>query len=68
MEISMELWYLLPAATAIATVAMASGVGGAIFFSPLFILVLGLDAQVAIGTALLTELFRIFFRSGGLFA
>ena len=58
----MELWYLLPTATVIATIAMASGVGGAIFFSPLFIIVLGLDAQVAIGTALLTELFG--FSSG----
>lgn len=58
----MELWYLLPAAAAIATIAMASGVGGAIFFSPLFILVLGLDAEVAIGTALLTEMFG--FSSG----
>lgn len=62
MEIATELWYLFPVATAIATIAMASGVGGAIFFSPLFILVLGLDAQVAIGTALLTELFG--FSSG----
>ena len=57
-----DLWFLFPAAIAISTVAMASGVGGAIFFSPLFILVLGLDAQVAIGTALLTELFG--FTSG----
>ncbi|MEO2053096.1 MAG: sulfite exporter TauE/SafE family protein [Allomuricauda sp.] len=62
MELTFELWYLFPAAIAISTVAMASGVGGAIFFSPLFILVLGLDAQVAIGTALLTELFG--FSSG----
>ncbi len=62
MEIILDFWYLLPIATCIATIAMASGVGGAIFFSPLFILVLGLDAQVAIGTALLTELFG--FSSG----
>ena len=58
----MELWYLLPTAAVIATIAMASGVGGAIFFSPLFILVLGLDTEVAIATALLTEMFG--FSSG----
>lgn len=52
-----ELWWLLPTSVLIATVAMASGVGGAVFFSPLFLLVLGLEPAVAIGTALLTELF-----------
>lgn len=65
MEITWELWWLLPAATAIATIAMATGVGGAVFFSPLFILVLGLDPKVAIGTALMTELFGF---SSGVFA
>lgn len=52
-----ELWWLLPTSVLIATVAMASGVGGAVFFSPIFLLVLGLEPAVAIGTALLTELF-----------
>ena len=65
MDFLPELWYLFPASIAIATVAMASGVGGAIFFSPLFILVLGLEPQIAIGTALFTELFGF---SSGLFA
>ena len=65
MDFLPDLWYLFPASIAIATVAMASGVGGAIFFSPLFILVLGLDPQIAIGTALFTELFGF---SSGLFA
>jgi uncharacterized protein len=62
MQFSWDLWFLFPAAVAISTTAMASGVGGAVFFSPLFILVLGLDPKVAIGTALMTELFG--FSSG----
>jgi len=36
---------------------MASGIGGAVFFSPIFLLILKLEPEVAIGTALLTELF-----------
>ncbi len=52
-----EFWYMFPAALAIATLAMASGIGGATFFAPLFILALRLPPEVAIGTALITELF-----------
>lgn len=55
-------WYLFPASIAIATIAMASGIGGAVFFSPLFIILLKLEPSVAIGAALLTELFG--FTSG----
>ncbi len=62
---ALELWYLFPASVLIATVAMASGVGGAVFFSPLFIIVLGLPPSVAVGTALVTELFGF---SSGLYA
>ena len=36
---------------------MSSGIGGAILFSPLFMVVLELPPAVAIGTALLTQLF-----------
>ena len=36
---------------------MSSGIGGAVFFSPLFLLVLGLSPTIAIGSALITELF-----------
>lgn len=61
----MGYWYLLPISVLIATTAMASGIGGAVFFSPLFILVLKLDPAVAVGTALITELFGF---SSGLFA
>jgi len=53
---------MLPISILIATTAMASGVGGATFFSPLFILALGLTPEVAIGTALITEVFG--FASG----
>jgi len=56
-----NLW-LFPTSILIATIAMSSGIGGAVFFSPLFLLVLGLSPTVAIGSALITELFG--FTSG----
>ncbi|MGF1734884.1 sulfite exporter TauE/SafE family protein [Photobacterium satsumensis] len=56
MELSFEFWYLLPIATVISTIAMSSGIGGAVFFSPLFMLALNLDPKIAIGAALATEL------------
>ncbi len=62
MEITTEFWYLLPIATLIATIAMSSGIGGAVFFSPLFMIALKLDPKIAIGAALATELFG--FTSG----
>ncbi len=62
MEITFEFWYLLPISILIATIARSSGIGGAVFFSPLFMLVLKLDLKVAVGTALATELFG--FASG----
>ncbi len=57
MELSFEFWFMLPIAIVIATIAMSSGVGGATFFSPLFILVLGLRPEIAIGAGLVTEVF-----------
>ena len=62
MALSAEYAYLFPVSIAIATLAMASGVGGAVFFAPIFLFVLKLDPMVAVGTALLTELFG--FSSG----
>lgn len=59
---SFEYWYMLPMSVLVATIAMASGVEGATFFSPLFILALKLSPEVAIGTALITEVFG--FASG----
>jgi len=60
--VSLEYWYLFPVSLAVATLAMASGIGGAVFFSPIFLLWLKLEPTVAIGVALVTELFG--FSSG----
>ncbi|NBC05798.1 MAG: TSUP family transporter [Bacteroidetes bacterium] len=57
MELSLEFWYLFPISVLIATIAMSTGIGGAVFFSPLFMLALKLDPKIAIGAALVTELF-----------
>jgi len=54
---NLEFWYLLPISIVFATIAMASGVEGATFFTPLFILALGLTPEIAIGTGLITEVF-----------
>lgn len=62
MEVTFEFWYLFPISIVIATIAMSSGIGGAVFFSPLFMLALKLDPRIAIGAALVTELFG--FSSG----
>lgn len=59
---NLEFWYMFPVSILIATIAMASGVGGATFFSPIFILALGLPPEIAIGTGLMTEVFG--FASG----
>ncbi len=58
----LDNWWLFPVSILIATIAMSSGIGGAVFFSPLFLLVLGLSPTIAIGSALITELFG--FTSG----
>ncbi len=50
-------WWVFPAAIAFSTVAIASGVSGALFFSPFFMLVVGLTPSQAIGAGLLTEVF-----------
>jgi hypothetical protein len=59
---SFQFWFMLPISIAVATTAMASGVEGATFFAPIFILLLGLTPEVAIGTGLITEVFG--FASG----
>ena len=59
---NLEYWFIFPVAILVATTAMASGVGGATFFAPIFILVLKLPPEVAIGTGLITEVFG--FASG----
>jgi len=59
---TLQYWFMFPIGMLIATLAMSAGVGGATFFSPLFILALGLPPEVAIGTGLITEVFG--FASG----
>lgn len=62
---TLQYWFMFPIAVLFATIAMASGVGGATFFSPFFILALGLPPEVAIGVGLITEVFGF---ASGLFA
>jgi uncharacterized protein len=52
-------WFMFPVALAVATMANATGIEGATFFSPIFILLLRLDPRIAIGTALITALFGV---------
>jgi len=52
-----ELWWVFPAAIVFSTVAIGSGVSGALFFSPFFMLVVGLTPVQAVGAGLLTEVF-----------
>jgi uncharacterized membrane protein YfcA len=53
----LDHWWVFPASILFATVALASGVSGALFFSPFFMLVVGLSPSQAIGAGLLTEVF-----------
>jgi uncharacterized membrane protein YfcA len=50
-------WWVFPASILFSLVALGSGVSGALFFSPFFILVVGLPPAQAIGAGLLTEVF-----------
>ena len=59
---TLQYWYMLPIAVLIATIATASGVGGATLFAPLFILALGIPPELAVGAVLVTEVFG--FASG----
>lgn len=56
-ETLLDLWWVFPAAVLFATVAIGSGVSGALFFSPFFMLVVGLTPAQAIGAGLVTEVF-----------
>lgn len=62
---TLEYWFMLPVSILVAATAMASGVEGATFFAPIFILVLGLPPEVAVGVGLITQLFGF---ASGLFA
>lgn len=50
----LEYAFMLPVGIVVATIAMLSGIGGAVFFSPLFML-MGLEPRVALATGLLIE-------------
>jgi len=54
---SFDLWWVFPSAIAFSTVAIGSGVSGALFFSPFFMLVVGLSPVQAVGAGLVTEVF-----------
>jgi len=56
-ETFLDHWWIFPAAVLFSTVALASGVSGALFFSPFFMLGVGLAPAQAIGAGLLTEVF-----------
>ena len=53
----LELWWVFPAAILFSTVAIGPGISGALFFSPFFMLVVGLSPAEAVGAGLLTEVF-----------
>jgi uncharacterized protein len=53
----LHYWFLLPAGIAIATLVMSAGVSGATLWVPVYLLWLGLDAQLAFWLGLLTMLF-----------
>ena len=57
MNVFLELWWVFPAAIVFSTIAVGSGVSGALFFSPFFMLVVGLAPVQAVGVGLLTEVF-----------
>lgn len=57
MEKFVTHWWVFPASMVFALIALASGVSGALFFSPFFMLVVGLSPSQAIGAGLLTEVF-----------
>ncbi len=50
-------WWVFPASVLFSLIALASGVSGALFFSPFFMLGVGLTPAQAIGAGLLTEVF-----------
>jgi len=57
-----SFWFMFPVALVFSAIAMMAGIGGAILFSPFFILVLGLEPVLAIATGLFIEVFG--FSSG----
>lgn len=57
MHAFLELWWIFSASIVFSAVAIGSGVSGALFFSPFFMLVVGLTPVQAVGAGLLTQVF-----------
>ena len=53
----LALWWVFPASVCIATIAISTGISGALFFAPFFLLVVGLPPAEAIGGGLMTMIF-----------
>ena len=51
-----DVWWVLPVSICTATIALSSGISGALFFSPFLLLAVGLEPAQAIGAGLMTEL------------
>ena len=58
----LTFWFMFPVALLISTVALMFGIGGAVFFSPVFLILLGLEPRLAISLGILIEVFG--FTSG----
>jgi uncharacterized membrane protein YfcA len=61
LEEVLSVWWVYPVSVAVATLALSSGISGALFFAPFFLLVVGLTPAQAIGGGLMTELLGTFF-------
>lgn len=57
----LSVWWVFPVAVRVATLALSTGINGALFFAPFFLLVVGLSPAQAIGAGLMTELFGTSF-------
>ena len=53
----LSLWWVYPAALCIAALAISTGISGALFFVPFFLLVVGVSPAEAIGGGLMTMIF-----------
>ncbi len=53
----LEYWFMFPIGVLFATIAMAVGIGGAAMFTPFFLLVLRIPANIAVGVGLFIEVF-----------
>jgi len=60
----LDYWFLTPVSIVAATIATMVGIGGPVFFTPLFIFVLELPPATAVATALFTQSFG--FLSGAI--